>query len=178
MKVLMCLASLLLLSASDVMSRPHVISGELPLKLAPEDQPVTYLVSIVDLPLREDDAIQSFAIETSGVKFNAVCRLPDGWRIRAGSSLTSQGVLEGNGSQGVTWPREVSPPEFGNLVLLTVYGPVQSKHLKDANGSMWMPATFDGHVHVVGPNDEQDIPLTASNVHLVPARACPQQAGL
>ena len=138
----------------------------------PKDQPRTYLASIVDFPLRKDDAIQTFAFATWGVKINSVCHMPDGWTIKAGGGVTPAGVLEGEGSNGVSWPRERSPDGFKSLVLLTLYGPVQHENVRDRGGSVIIPATFGGHVHVVGMDDDQDIPLTTRNVRLVPATAC------
>lgn len=172
MKMLMYLSSLLLLSASNAVSDERPRSDERGANSLPADQPTTYLASIVDLPLGEGDAVESFSLETWGVRFDAVCHFPDGWRIRAGSSLTPQGVLEGEGSQGVTWPRETNPDVFRNLVLLTLDGPVQLESLKEPDGQVWRPATFEGRVRVMGPDDERDIPLTAANVRLVPAQAC------
>ena len=67
------------------------------------DHPKTYLLSIAGLPVRDTRMVNAFSIETWGVKFNAVCRIPEGWRMKAGNSLSPNGELSGEGSQGVTW---------------------------------------------------------------------------
>jgi hypothetical protein len=62
----------------------------------PVDQPRTYLLSIGRIPLRDTESINAFAIKTWGVQFRSICRIPSGWRIKAGSSATPSGSLEGN----------------------------------------------------------------------------------
>jgi len=68
-----------------------------------QDLGQTYLVSIVDVPLAASESLAAFSFSTWGVTFDAVCHLPSGWTIKAGSSLTPEGILEGEGSLGTSW---------------------------------------------------------------------------
>jgi hypothetical protein len=142
------------------------------------DQPRTYLVSIVGIPLAPDESVQAFAFATGGVTFDAVCHIPGGWRIRAGASLTPNGVLEGDGSQGVTWFRSGSPPALRSLVLVTLYGPVQRRDIRSRDGSSLIPATFGGYATITTDDGERTMPLSHRNIRLMPARRCPPVARL
>lgn len=108
---------------------------------APVDHPRTYLASIVGVPLKADERIESFSIDTWGVTFNAVCRIPYGWRIRAGNSGSLDGVLEGKGSQGVTWLSGSSPGALQTFALITLYGLVQRSDIPLRNRTGVIPAT-------------------------------------
>ena len=134
------------------------------------DHPRTYLASIVGIPLKRDEAIESFSFDTWGARFKAVCHIPEGWSIEAGGSLTPAGVFKGEGSLGVTWYRQPSPKEFRSLVLVELYGPVQ-RHDIGRNGEI--PATFKGHATVSGDDRERKISLSADNIKLSPATRCP-----
>jgi hypothetical protein len=87
--------------------------------------------------------METFSISTWGVGFSAVCEIPAGWRIKAGSSAAPNGVLEGEGSQGATWFNQRSPAALRNLVLIRLYGPVQADDVR--NGP---DATFKGHATI------------------------------
>jgi hypothetical protein len=134
----------------------------------PGDHPRTYLVSVVGVPLKAGESIASFSITTWGVEFNAICKIPSGWRIKAGSSATPDGVLEGEGSQGATWFNQSSPRELRGLDLATLYAPVQRTDVR--NGP---DATFKGTATVSTDNGERKARLTYRNVQLTPARHCP-----
>jgi hypothetical protein len=135
---------------------------------APADHPTTYLLSIIDVPLNNGESIESFSISTWGVEFRAVCKIPGGWRIRAGSSATPDGVLEGEGSQGATWFNRSSPSELRDLVLVTLYDEVQRSDVRNGED-----ATFKGFATVSTPNGEKKTRLSYRNVRLTPARDCP-----
>lgn len=135
---------------------------------APADRPHTYLVSIVDIPLRSGESMESFSIATWGVEFKVVCAIPGGWRIKAGNSAAPDGVLEGEGSQGATWFDQRSPVELRNFVLITLYGPVQADDVR--NGP---DATFKGQVTISTEEGERKAALTYKNVRLVRAARCP-----
>lgn len=135
---------------------------------APVDHPRTYLLSIGRIPLRKAESIEAFAIETWGVDFNAICRIPGGWRIKAGSSATPNGELDGEGSQGATWFNRSSPPELRAFVLITLYAPVQRVDI----GSE-IPATFKGYALISTDDADRKRPITYRNITLVPARRCP-----
>lgn len=140
----------------------------------PPDRPRTYLASVVGLPLNTDDSLEAFSFSTWGVTFSAVCHVPSGWTIKAGGSLTSEGGLEGEGSLGITWFRQSSPPELRNLVLVTLYGPVQRDNVRDTSGDNVIPATFNGSASIATLDGERTEPLTYRNVRLVPAGRCPR----
>ena len=122
------------------------------------------------MPLKGDDSVKGFAIETWGVKFKAVCHVPEGWRIKAGNSLTPDGTFEGNGSQGTTWYREPSPKELQSVVLVELSAPVQRFDIHVADGLI--PATFKGYVTVQTDDGERKVALTYRNVRLTPAMHC------
>jgi hypothetical protein len=136
------------------------------------DQPQGYLVSIVDVPLQADESMESFTLSTWGVTFDAVCQIPPGWTVKAGGSLTPEGVLEGEGSLGTSWFRESSPPELQEFTLVTLYDPVQREASAFPDGSGEVPATFAGSATVSTDDGERRIPLTADNVRLTPADRC------
>jgi len=138
---------------------------------APVDHPHTFLASLVDVPLKRGELIESFSIDTWGVEFKAVCHIPGGWRIRAGSAATPNGVLEGDGSQGATWFNRSSPRELRGLVLLTLVGPVQRHDIRDPPGAE--PATFNGHATLSTDAGDRKVRLGYRNVRLVAARRCP-----
>lgn len=145
----------------------------IPLMLAatvspPPDHPKTFLVSVVGLPLKSGESVESFAFSTWGVEFQAVCKIPGGWRIKAGNSATPDGVLEGEGSQGATWFNRSNPAELHHVALITLYAPIQRSDVR--NGP---DATFKGTATVSTDNGEKKVRLTYSNVQLTPARHCP-----
>lgn len=139
------------------------------------DEPNSYLVSITDVPSEAGDSIESFTLSTWGVRFSRVCHIPAGWTIKAGGSLTPQGILEGEGSLGVSWLPGTSPPELREFALVTVYGPVQPDALNSADGSGGVPATFAGTATISTDDGEKQVSLTADNVRLTPADQCPER---
>ena len=138
---------------------------------APVDHPRTYLLSIGRIPLRNTESIETFAIKTWGVEFKSVCRIPSGWRIKAGSSATPDGDLEGEGSQGATWFNAASPRELRNFVLVTLYAPVQRADIGSPDNGV--PATFKGFVTISTDDGDVQRTLSYQNITLVPARRCP-----
>lgn len=134
------------------------------------DAPKTYLASLTNLPLRSDERLESFSIETWGVTFNAVCQIPAGWRIKAGGSAAPDGVVEGESTQGTTRLGDVTALE--GLVLLTVHGPVQERESRDSMGGT-IPATFTGQAIIIGPSAGREVTLSARNIRLTAATSCP-----
>jgi hypothetical protein len=132
------------------------------------DHPRTYLASVVEVPLEAGESMESFSISTWGVEFKAICKIPGGWRIKAGNSATPDGVLEGEGSQGATWFNRRSPSELRHLALITLYAPVQRSDVR--NGP---DATFKGTATFSTDSGERNAPLTYRNVKLTPASRCP-----
>ena len=137
----------------------------------PVDQPRTYLLSIGRIPLRDTESINAFAIKTWGVQFRSICRIPCGWRIKAGSSATPSGSLEGNGSQGATWFHEGSPKDLGAFVLVTLAAPVKRADIGRASNGI--PATFKGAATISTDNGDVQRTLSYRNVTLTPAKRCP-----
>lgn len=138
---------------------------------APTDYPRTYLLSVGSFPLKDTESVEGFSIKTWGVEFKAVCSIPSGWRIKAGSGLTPDGDLEGEGSQGVTWFNTANPRELRNFVLVTLYAPVQRADIGSSDDGV--PATFKGTATI--STDDGDVQRTLSyrNLTLLPARRCP-----
>ena len=152
----------------------HVLS--LALLLAASPQPPsrtgTYLASLVDLPLHAGERMSAFHMDTWGVEFRAVCRFPNGWRVTAGKAATSDGVLEGQGSHGVTWlyPRD---KQLRSLVLLTLEEPLRREGVSRAG--VGLPATFAGSLTAESPDADggRERPLTWRNLRLTRAHRCP-----
>ena len=137
---------------------------------APVDHPRGYLLSIGRIPLRDTESIKAFAIQTWGVKFRSICRIPSGWRIKAGSSATPNGVIEGNGSQGATWYNHGSPKELRSFALVTLYAPVQRIDVgSPGNG---VPATFKGTATISTDDGDVERVLSYRNITLTRARRC------
>ena len=136
------------------------------------DHPHTYLLSVVGLPVKHDVSLKAFSFDTWGVEFNSVCRVPGGWRIKAGSSATANGELAGEGSQGATWFNRSNPKDLDAFVLVTLYAPVQRRDIKTASGRELIPATFKGFATVETDDGDKRIPLTFRNITLTPAAAC------
>lgn len=154
-----------------VISLAWILSGSVQ-----AEPPRTYLLSIVDLPLAVDESLSSFSIDTWGVSFEAVCKIPAGWAISAGGSLTPEGMLRGRGSLGVSWFRETSPPELAEVVLVTLHGPVEEASPDGNRGGV--PATFAGSAMIATRDGQRQAPLTTANIHLAPADACPPGHGV
>jgi hypothetical protein len=143
---------------------------------APADRPETYLISIEGIPLGTTDRLTGFSIATWGVRPKAVCRIPSGWFVKAGSSASPEGVIEGGGSHGATWLSTNYVSELDNLVLVTLSEPVSKQEVRSSDGAAVIPATFAGHASISVPDEEEDrrIPLTHANIRLTPAAHCPQ----
>jgi hypothetical protein len=138
---------------------------------APVDHSRTYLLSIERIPLKPTESVEAFSIKTWGVEFKSLCSIPSGWRIRAGSSATSDGDLQGEGSQGATWFNTASPKELRNFVLITLYAPVQRADIGSSDNGV--PATFKGTATVSTDEGNMQHTLSYRNIALVPARRCP-----
>ena len=139
------------------------------------DHPATYLLSVISLPVKDTVSVKAFSFDTWGVEFNAVCRVPGGWRIKVGSSATPNGELSGEGSQGATWFKQRNPKDLQTFVLVTLYAPVQGTDIKTASGSGLIPATFKGFATLETDDGDKRIPLTLRNIALTPAAACPRR---
>lgn len=134
----------------------------------------TYLLSIVGLPVKDTESIKAFSINTWGVAFAAVCRIPSGWRIKAGNSATPNGELSGEGSQGVTWFNQGSPKALRAFVLVILYGAVQRADIRTSGGTGVIPANFKGRATMETDSGDRRAPLTYRNIMLTQASTCPQ----
>jgi len=167
-------------SVADVAFRCELVGVKLLLPLAlltisaaPVDHPRTYLLSIGRIPLKDTESIEAFSLKTWGVEFRSVCSIPGGWRIKAGSSATPNGDLEGEGSQGATWFNNRSPRELHNFVFVTLNAPVQRADTgSPGNG---VPATFKGAATISTDDGEVQRALSYRNITLIPARRCPSR---
>ena len=112
------------------------------------DHPHTYLLLIIGLPVRDTASVKAFSFNTWGVQFKSVCRVPGGWRITAGGSLTPQGEFAGEGSQGITRFNQRNPKHLHAFMLVTLYAPVQRTDRRTASGDGLIPATFKGFATV------------------------------
>jgi len=140
---------------------------------APSDHDRRYLLSLGRIPVGDTESIEAFSIRTWGVRFVAVCHIPRGWRVKAGSSATPNGEVSGDGSQGATWFRRSSPKELQQLVLVTLSGPVQRETVgSEDNG---VPATFIGTVTLSTDDGKVQRVLTYRNVTLTPSHRCPSR---
>lgn len=144
---------------------------------APVDHPRTYLASIVGLNLGPQEYVDGFAIETWGVTYKAVCHIPPGWRLTAGSSASPNGDIKGEASHGVTFlDRKALPQQLQGLVLLTLYDRVQRADIGDPDHGSGEPATFKGSATVGtygGDGPARTIRIAFANVRLTPAKRCP-----
>lgn len=138
---------------------------------APADHPRSYLLSIGRIPLKDTESIEAFSVKTWGVEFRTVCRIPGGWRIKAGSSATPNGEVEGEGSQGATWFNQSSPKELQAFVLATLYAPVQREDIGSPDNGV--PATFKGTLTISTDDGDVQRALTYKNITLTPANRCP-----
>ena len=129
----------------------------------------------MDVPLGADESIEAFKIATWGVTFQTVCEIPSGWSIKAGGSLTPEGVLEGEGSLGISWLPESSPSELSEFALVTLHGPVEHDALTDPDHSGGVPATFSGTATISTEDGDKQVTLTAANIRLSPADRCPDR---
>jgi hypothetical protein len=141
---------------------------------AAAEEPRTFLVSVEGMVLGRDEQITGFAFETWGVTVKTVCRIPYGWSIRAGRRVNPSGVLEGQGSNGISWFADGSPAGLRDLVLVELEGPVQLDDIHTADGSGIHPATFKGRADISTDDGDRQDPLTGRNIRLTPAMACPR----
>ena len=138
--------------------------------------PRTYLASLTAIPMDRRSRIDTFSFDTFGVVFKAVCRIPSGWRIRAGANATLDGVFEGQASQGATWLDARSLKGRGPLLLVTLSSPLRQNEVRATDGSSVIPATFSGWatVQLLDADRPKKVNLNATNIRLVPARECPK----
>jgi hypothetical protein len=134
-----------------------------------EEEGQTYLLSLA-LPLGPGDRSDGFRVATWGVDMLAICRIPPGWRIRAGRSANPEGVIEGEATHGVTWIADTARLE--GLALVRLHGPVQARDRRE--GDALHPATFKCDVRLItAAGKGRKRAIGADEVRLAPAAACP-----
>jgi hypothetical protein len=140
--------------------------------LAKGDESKIFLMS-VSVDLAPNESLREFAIDTWGIQYEAVCHIPLGWRVEAGASATLDGVTKGEGSHGATWLNRESLNELQDVVLITMFAPVQQDDRRDKSGAVIIPATFKGKAVVETGDGERQVALSHRNVRLTPAVGCP-----
>lgn len=132
---------------------------------ADEPRPETFLLSIQGITLG-GQGVSGFRIDSWGVDWLAICRIPTGWRLRAGRSANPEGLLEGESTHGVT--RLSGLEALRHVALVRLSGPVQWRDRPIPNGVV--PATFSGTLRLSGG---REIGLGESSLRLTSAGACP-----
>lgn len=130
-----------------------------------EPPPETFLLSIEGIALA-GQGVAGFRVDSWGVDWVAICRIPAGWRLRAGRSANPEGLFEGESTHGVTRLPGLEP--LRDVALVRLWGPVQWRDKPIPNGVV--PATFSGSLWLSGG---REVGLGKSTLRLTAARACP-----
>jgi len=128
------------------------------------------LVSIKVPDLGPKGYVSGFLIETWEIRIRAVCQIPAGWMITAGRNLDPSGQISGTASGFMTNLDDQQFRELQNIVLIDAPPTTAEKPAME-------PPTFQGTITVgtyAAPQAaERMLPLTAANLVLRPAQACP-----
>ena len=136
------------------------------------EQPGTYLVSIAGASAGDNELVEQFTIETWGVEILAICHIPPGWRMRAGTSAAPDGIIQGEATHGVTRLDRKGFFRLRDLALVRISGPVQGGTRRLGSGSEI--ATFLGHVAIADSRGRhRQVRLTMDNIQLTPETRCP-----
>jgi hypothetical protein len=133
-----------------------------------DPQGETFLLSIDDVRIAPGERVTGFKLSSWGVDWIALCRIPTGWRLRAGRSATPDGLFEGQSTHGVT--RLENLQALGNVALVRLWAPLQWSDRRLPDGGR-APATFAGTLSFSGRGD---VRLGERSLRLVPAQACPK----
>ncbi|HEX8308798.1 MAG TPA: hypothetical protein VF645_10320 [Allosphingosinicella sp.] len=136
---------------------------------AEEPQGRLYLLSIGGIELGREERVTGFGIASWGVDWVALCRIPTGWRLRAGRDATSQGLIEGESTHGATRLGDLGP--LREIALVRLWGPVQARPKREAGALL--PATFAGSLTLSGG---RRVKLDMARLRLSRAKACPAPA--
>jgi hypothetical protein len=136
----------------------------------------TYLLSLKAMPVRANEYLDQFTLETWGVDFLAVCHIPAGWDITAGRYGDPGGHLKGVGNIGVAY---LDPSHLSNLkaIALVRLDAVQRRAIRYPNHAGGVPATFGGSGEIGRYGNAEHyrhVRLTYRNVRLAPATQCPR----
>lgn len=132
---------------------------------AEEPQGRIFLLSVEGIALA-GQGVAGFRIDSWGVDWLAICRIPAGWRLRAGRSANPEGLFEGESTHGVTRLPGLEP--LRNVALVRLWGPVQWRDKPIPNGVV--PATFAGTLRL---SEGREVGLGESSLRLTAAGACP-----
>lgn len=128
------------------------------------------LLSIQGFNLGPEGYVSGFQIQTWRIRVRAVCQFPLGWMITAGRNLDQTGQIAGTASGFMTNLDVKELGELQNLVLIDDPPP-------DAEKSPSEPPTFQGSATVgtykMSKTGDETVALTAANIVLRPASACP-----
>ena len=131
-----------------------------------------YLVSLADVPIRSDELVEQFTIETWGLDILAICSIPGGWQIRAGRTAAPDGLIEGEATHGVTRLDRDRLFELRNLALVRMWGTVQGGTRRLGPGEEI--ASFFGHAALTNSRGaSRQLQLTLKNIRLERATGCP-----
>jgi hypothetical protein len=128
------------------------------------------LLSIQGVGVRAGQSIFRYRIETWGVEFLAVCRVPPQWELKSEKFEDSEGYLSGEADTHIAATRALP-----DMYLVDVYD-YQPVSVQD--GNVQHPASFSGWVQV-GSREQfggwhgRRIPLNARNFRLRDASRCP-----
>jgi hypothetical protein len=125
-----------------------------------------HLLSIAGVELARGERVTGFRVASWGVDWVAVCRIPTGWRLRAGRDATSEGLFEGESTHGATWLGDLGP--LRDVALVRLWGPVRARPKREAGAVL--PATFAGSLTLSGG---RRVKLDPGRLSLSPAKACP-----
>ena len=129
------------------------------------------LLSLGGIVLKPNEYVSEFDVRTWGLTILAVCRIPRGWRITAGTDGSFGGSLAGQAGVGAA---ALGQRDLGRLQgMFLVRGPIGGRHDRPQGDR---PATFAGTVTigtygVDAPGRRGD--LDASRITLAPAARCP-----
>jgi hypothetical protein len=127
------------------------------------------LLSIATVELGPKEYIAAFQIDTWGIYPLAVCHIPAGWSLTAGTDGSPIGALSGSAGVGLAFLSGKQIPQLRDLFLIVDPVPVE-------NPPPTVPPTFDGKVYV-GTYGSDSTPslraLKPTNIELTPAQRCP-----
>jgi hypothetical protein len=126
------------------------------------------LLSVEALAIPADRSLTAFKIDTWGVEFLAVCRVPPSWEIKAEKYEDPEGLLSGradNHGERLTKLRDLF------LVDVYDYQPLPRGNPK----SDYHPASFAGWIEMAAHPAERGkrTTLRAANFRLIKAARCP-----
>lgn len=132
------------------------------------------LLSIVDLPLSQGEYITSFELRTWTVRVLAVCNVPVGWTVMAGTFGDPGGILSGTANIGVAYLPKGKTGALHALFLVEI-GQDRPADVIGPNGES-RPGTFTGSITIgrYGADiTERTVALSGHNLERRRATRCP-----